>query len=279
LRRIDRDEDPSAPVVTLLTDYGLVDEFVGVCHGVIASIAPRARIIDISHGIAPQHVLHGALVLADSLAYMPIGIHLAVVDPDVGGNRRAVVLRGVDGRLYVGPDNGLLIPAVERFGGAAEAFEITDRTYMLDPVSPTFHGRDVFAPVAAHLANGVPAGEVGARVDPADLVRVELPAARVEEGHVQTTVLIVDRFGNVRLNVSPGQLEEAGIRPGDRVDIEVDSRHFSGLYARTFTDVGRGALLLFEDASQSIAVAVNSGSAARLLTVLAGQGVGLSRGT
>lgn len=249
-----------------------------MCHGVIATIAPQARVIDITHGIAPQHVLHGALVLADSLAYMPVGIHLAVVDPDVGGNRRALVVLGKDGRLYVGPDNGLLIPAAERFGGAVECYEITNPALMLTPVSPTFHGRDVFSPVAAHLANGVRPQEVGPAVDPAGLVRVELPAPRIEDGHVQTTVLIVDRFGNVRLNVSRAQLAEAGIYPGDRVDIEVDSRQYSALFARTFTDVGRGALLLFEDSSQAIAVAVNSGSAARLLTVLAGQGVGLSRG-
>jgi len=249
-----------------------------VCHGVIASIAPAARVIDITHGIAPQHILHGALVLADSLAYMPAGIHLAIVDPDVGGNRRGIAVRSADGRLYVGPDNGLLIPAIDRFGGVVEAFELTNPAFMLDPVSPTFHGRDVFSPAAAYLANGVPPQAFGARVDPGDLVRVELPAARIEDEHVQTTVLIVDRFGNVRLNVSRGQLEEAGIHPGDTVEIEVDSRHFSALYARTFTDVGRGALLLFEDSSQSIAVAVNSGSAARLLTILTGQGVGLSRG-
>ncbi len=255
-----------------------MDEFAGVIHGVIAAIAPRARVIDITHGIPPQHVLHGALVLADSVAFMPIGVHLAVVDPDVGGNRRAVALRGGDGRLYVGPDNGLLVPAAERHGGIVEAVEIENAAYMLDPVSPTFHGRDVFAPVAAHLANGVTLPELGPAIGPGDLVRVELPTARIDDGHVQATVIIVDRFGNVRLNVSRADLEQAGIRAGDRVEIEVDSRHFSALYARTFTDVGRGALLLFEDSSVCMAVAVNSGSAARLLSVMTGQGIALSRG-
>lgn len=245
-------------------------------HGVITSIAPWARIIDITHGIPPQHVLHGALVLADSLVFMPVGVHLAVVDPDVGGNRRAVALRGLDGRLYVGPDNGLLIPAADRLGGVGEAVEITNPAVTLDPVSPTFHGRDVFAPAAAHLANGLPLADLGPPIDPDSLVRVELPTARVEDGHVHVTVVIVDRFGNVRLNVSREDLETAGIRQGDRIEIEVDSRHFSGLFGRTFTDVGRGALLLFEDSSHTIAIAVNSGSAARLLSVLTGQGLVLT---
>lgn len=248
-----------------------------MCHGVILRLAPEAELIDITHGIAPQHVLHGAIVLADSLPFMPVGVHLAVVDPDVGGNRRAIALRGGDGRLYVGPDNGVLLLAAERLGGVAEAVEVTRREYMLDPVSPTFHGRDVFAPVAAHLANGVPLAALGEALEPSELIRVELPAPRVEGTHVQANVLVVDRFGNVRLNVSRLELEAAGITEGDRVDVEVDSRHFSCPFGQTFVDVRRGELLLFEDSFGGIALAVNSGSAARLLGILTGQGVGLSR--
>ncbi len=248
-----------------------------MCHGVIRRLAPEAELIDITHGIAPQHVLHGAIVLADSLPFMPVGVHLAVVDPDVGGNRRAIALRGGDGRLYVGPDNGVLLLAAERLGGVAEAVEVTRTEYMLEPVSPTFHGRDVFAPVAAHLANGVPLAALGEALEPAELIRVELPAPRVDGTHVQANVLVVDRFGNVRLNVSRLELEAVGITEGDRVDVEVDSRHFSCPFGRTFVDVRRGELLLFEDSSGGIALAVNSGSAARLLGILTGQGVGLSR--
>lgn len=265
-------------VVTLLTDYGLVDEFAGVCRGVIKRIAPHVELLDITHGVAPQHVLQGALVLADSLPYMPIGVHLAVVDPDVGGKRRAVALHVGDGRLLVGPDNGLLVLAAERCGGIVSAVAITNEDYMLSPVSPTFHGRDVFAPAAAHLANGVPVERLGAPIAPNELVRVEIPGARVDRGHIQATALLVDRFGNVRLNVSREQLEKAGMSEGDRVGVEVDAKHFSALFARTFADVGRGALLLYEDSSLGIALAVNSGSAARLLSVLTGQGVSLASG-
>jgi hypothetical protein len=263
-------------VITLLTDYGLADELVGVCHGVIKRIVPEADVIDITHGIAPQRVLQGALVLADTLPYMPVGVHLAVVDPGVGGPRRCLALRGGDGRLYVGPDNGLLLIAAERLGGLADAVEIANPDYMLTPVSPTFHGRDVFAPAAAHLARGVPLAELGPPVDGARLVRLELPVARVEEGRLQATVVAIDRFGNLRLDVGSGELAGAGLAQGDAVEVEVDARHYSALVARTFADVELGKLILYEDGSRSMAIAVNRGSAARLLAVVAGQAVVVS---
>ena len=143
-----------ARVITLLSDFGVEDAFAGICHGVIRRIAPEAVLIDITHGIPPQQVMRGALTLADALPYMPTGVHLAVVDPGVGGVRRPVALRGEDGRLYAGPDNGLLLVAADRLGGIADAVEITNPAVMLEAVSPTFHGRDIFAPAAAHLALG-----------------------------------------------------------------------------------------------------------------------------
>src|ERR671929_935574 len=153
-------------VITFLTDFGLEDDFVGTCHGVIARIAPEVRVIDITHGIRPGRVLQGALMLANTLAYMPIGVHLAVVDPGVGGSRRPLALRDGEGRLYVGPDNGLLVTAAEAGGGVAEAHELANPAYALERVSRTFHGRDLFAPAAAHLALGVPAAELGPPLDP-----------------------------------------------------------------------------------------------------------------
>ena len=133
-------------IITFLTDFGLQDDFVGTCHGVMKRIAPDADVIDITHGIEPQQVLQGALVLAATLPYMPEGVHLAVVDPGVGTDRKALALRGVDGRLYVGPDNGLLVPAADRLGGLAGVWELENPAYRLEPVSRTFHGRDLFAP-------------------------------------------------------------------------------------------------------------------------------------
>src|SRR5438552_11792669 len=146
--------------VTFLTDFGLQDDFVGTCHGVMKRIAPDVEIIDITHGLEPGRVLQGALVLANTLPYMPEGVHLAVVDPGVGGSRRALALRDASGRLYVGPDNGLLMPAAEKLGGIAEVHELANPEYALESVSRTFHGRDLFSPAAAHLALGVPPHEI-----------------------------------------------------------------------------------------------------------------------
>ena len=153
--------------ITFLSDYGLADEFVGVVHAVIAHECPTARIIDLSHGVPRQSVLAGALMLARALPYAPPGVHLAVVDPDVGARRRAVALRtALDDRLLVGPDNGLLLPAADRFGWITEAVEISTSPWRLEPVSATFHGRDLFAPVAARLAAGEALADAGTPLDP-----------------------------------------------------------------------------------------------------------------
>ena len=229
--------------------------------------------VDITHGIPPQQVMRGALVLADAVPYMPVGIHLAVVDPGVGGVRRPLALLGGDGRVYVGPDNGLLTMAADRLGGVARAFEITNPTVMLEAVSSTFHGRDVFAPVAAHLANGVPLEELGPSIQPSELGRLELPQPRVEPGRIQATILGIDRYGNVRLNVPAGDLDRADIHAGDTVEIEAAARRCSALVARTFADVSPGEPVLYEDSVGSMSLAINHGSAARLMAALAGQAV------
>jgi S-adenosylmethionine hydrolase len=253
-----------------LTDFGLQDDFVGTCHGVIARIAPEAQIIDVAHGIEPGSVLQGALVLAKTLTFMPDGVHLAVVDPGVGSSRRPVVLRGGDGRLFVGPDNGLLVPAAERAGPIAAAYELANPAYALEPVSRTFHGRDLFAPAAAHLANGVDPSQLGSRLDPSTLVRLELPKADVHTSRMRATVLAVDRFGNVTLNLGRPDLEACGVAADSQVELEVRGDRYLALAARTFSDARPGDLLLFEDSWGDVAVAVSGGDAAQLLRVRAG---------
>ncbi len=220
--------------------------------------------------------MRGALTLADALPYMPTGVHLAVVDPGVGGVRRPVALRGEDGRLYVGPDNGLLLVAADRLGGIADAVEITNPAVMLEAVSPTFHGRDVFAPAAAHLALGMPLVGLGPAIHRDELVRLELPEPRVEPGRIQATVLAIDRYGNVRLNVRAADLGRAEIHAGDTVEIEAAARRCAALVARTYDDVGPGEPILYEDSTRSMALAINRGSAARLMAALAGQAVTLT---
>ena len=241
-------------LITFLSDYGPGDEYVGVVHGVIASIARHVRIIDLGHGVPPQDVRTGARRLARALPYVPAGVHLAVVDPGVGGERRAVALRAGD-RWLVGPDNGLLIDAAERFGGVSRAFEVGETPWRLEPVSATFHGRDIFAPVAAHLALGEePSGEI----DATGLVRLE-PLVASEGAAI---VLEVDGFGNLRLD-APAGTAAARVNGHDVVN------------AHTFSDVAPGKLVLYADSDGGLALAVNGGSAAAWLGVTAGDEVRL----
>ena len=256
-------------VITFLTDFGLEDDFVGTCHGVIATIAPEARVIDVTHGIGAQAVLAGGLVLRATTAYMPVGIHLAVVDPDVGGNRRAVAVATKDGRIFVGPDNGLLTLAADPLGVAA-AHEITDERYRLPNVSKTFHARDIFAPAAAHLAAGVPISDLGAAVDPATLVRVAVPEPEVGRTQISTTALAVDRFGNISTNALPSHLDGLGIEDGERVEIRLSLDRYYAIVAKTFADAPPGELILYEDSYGLVTLAISNGDAARLTGAAAG---------
>lgn len=232
--------------------------------------------IDITHGIPPQHVLQGALVLANTLPYMPAGVHVAVVDPGVGGERKAIALRGGDGRLYVGPDNGLLLVAADRLGGIEEAVEIANEAYMLTPVSRTFHGRDVFSPAGAHLAAGVELHELGPTLDPAGLARLELPVAQIGTARIRATALYIDRFGNIQLNLTSDDLEKVGIDPGTKVEVEVRFERYFAVAARTFAEVRTGDIVLYEDSYRNIALAINQGNAARMFSLRVGQEVRLS---
>jgi S-adenosyl-L-methionine hydrolase (adenosine-forming) len=243
---------------------------------VIKRIAPDAEVIDITHGIPPQHVLQGALVLAKTLPYMPVGIHVAVVDPGVGGDRKPLALRGGDGRIYVGPDNGLLLVAAERLGGVEEAVELANEEFMLTPVSRTFHGRDVFSPAAAHLASGVALEKLGPALDPSGLTRLEVPMPQIGHSRIRATALYVDRFGNMQLNLTSDDLEQIGIGPGARVEVEVRFERYFAVAARTFAEVRPGDIVLYEDAYRNIALAINQGNAAQMFAARVGQEVRLS---
>jgi len=256
-------------VVTFLTDFGLQDDFVGTCHGVIARIAPDARVIDVTHGIAPQAVLQGALVLQSTIGYMPVGVHLAVIDPGVGGERRAIAIATADGRRFVGPDNGLLAPVVEALGIEA-VHELTDGRFHLPEVSHTFHARDIFAPAAAHLANGVPIEEFGPPLDPAGLVRIEVPDPDVGRTQISATVLAIDRFGNVATNARRAHVDALGLVDGDRVEIRLVLDRYYAVVARTFADAPPGELILYEDSYAFMTLAISRGNAARLTGVAPG---------
>jgi S-adenosyl-L-methionine hydrolase (adenosine-forming) len=263
--------------ITFLSDYGYEDEFAGVCRAVIARIAPDARLVDITHGVPRHAVGEGAAILAAALPFAPAGVHLAIVDPGVGSPRRAVAVRVADeSRILVGPDNGLLWPAIERLGGAPEAVDVSLSPLRLEPISATFHGRDIFAPVAAHLATGFALRDAGEPLDPADLVRLERSHATVEPGPlVVAHVVRADRFGNLVLDLAERDLPASGLRLGHPLRAETAGGEHEGVYARTFADVGEGDLLLYLDSSGSLALAVNRGSAAELIGAGPGDAVAL----
>ncbi|MEV6690747.1 SAM-dependent chlorinase/fluorinase [Micromonospora sp. NPDC051196] len=258
----------SAEVVSLTTDYGLADGFVAACHGTIARLAPAVRVIDVTHLVPPGDIRRGAAVLAQTVPHLPVGVHVAVVDPGVGTARRGIALATPEGFL-VGPDNGLLIDAADALGGVTEAVELTNPRWLADQVSATFHGRDVFAPVAARLASGAALSEAGPAVDPSTLIRLPAPVVEVRPDGFTAEVLTVDHFGNVQL-AAPADLllalpDRVRIRPADEQSWERTAVH-----GRTFGDAPPGALVAHVDSADRVALSVNGGRAAEVLAVDAG---------
>lgn len=254
--------------ITFLSDYGEQDEFAGACRAVISSIAPDARVIDLIHGLPPGDVRRGALALEAAVPFAPPGVHLAVVDPGVGTARRAVAVRAGEGEgIFVGPDNGLLSLALERCGGASEALEISASPFRREPVAPTFHGRDLFAPVAAQLALGTPIADVGEPLDTATLVSLKLPEPEIADGRLTVHVLYADRFGNLILDAKPPALAAAKLEGAKPVTITAGDCHLRAARGTTFADAGSSGLILYNDSSGRLGIAVNRGSAAAAFKV------------
>jgi hypothetical protein len=251
--------------VTLLTDYGVHSEFPGICHGVISRICPDAEIVDITHGITRHDIRHGALVLRNALPYMPVGVHVAVVDPQVGTERRAVAVRCADGNVLVGPDNGLLSLAAVTAGGAVEAVDVSRSQHRLEPVSATFHGRDLFAPVAAAIAGGALLAEAGDPLAADELTTLELPRPFRNGDALVAHALLIDVYGNVTLDVRHEDLPTTGLHLGRALEVEAGGHTRRATFTGTFADVPAGELLLYEDASRTLALAVNRGDAATAL--------------
>ena len=271
------------PVIGFLTDFGL-DGAAAICRGVMLSIARDAQIVDISHSIRKFAIADGAYVLAATVPWLPVGVHVAVVDPGVGTPRRPLALRTTRGDLLVGPDNGLLLPAADRLGGIAEAREAANRAWMLPSMSATFHGRDVFAPVGAHLAMGRAFQDVGPVVEPLSLVRLALPVAEVEDGRLATGVVYIDSFGNLRLAGGLAELLAAlgAVEPGTGLIVDFGpgargQRWERITWRRTFGEAASGELLAYEDSSGNLAIAVANGDASTRLGVVTGARIGIRR--
>ena len=257
--------------VSFLSDYGLGDEFVGVVRSVVMGHAPGVEVVDITHGIPAHDVRAGSLALARSAPYLCPGVVLAVVDPGVGGERRAVAVEVGGGQsVLVGPDNGLLAPAVAMVGGADRAVSLTDAELHLDSPGTTFDGRDVFAPVAAHLCNGVDLADLGEALDPGLLVPGVVPVSARESDGLHAEVLWVDRFGNVQLNVDPADL------PADRVQVRIGDRVRSAELVTAFDEVPSGGLGLLVDSAGLVALVVARSSAAAELGIAGGDAVVLA---
>ena len=246
--------------VSFLSDYGHSDEFVGVVHSVIRSIAPHVEIIDVTHGIAAHDTRAGGLALARAANYLCPGVVLAVVDPSVGTPRRPVVVEVGDGASYlIGPDNGLLAPAVGLVGGATRAVELTSQEHRLPSAAgATFDGRDVFAPAAAHLCNGVPLEELGPDIDTAGLIPGVLPVSQVQGDELVAEVLWIDRFGNCQLNVDPVDVVEFGTT----MTVALSNTTKIGMLVRAYDEIPTGRVGLLVDSSGLLSVAVARGSAA-----------------
>jgi S-adenosylmethionine hydrolase len=269
--------DYSRPFVSLLTDFGARDTSAAICKGVILAIAPDAVVVDITHEIAKYQIRDGALALWQALPYMPIGAHVAVVDPGVGTERLPIAIRTARGDVLVGPDNGLLLPAAEALGGAVEARKLENRDLMLPRTSSTFHGRDIFSPVAAHLATGTPLETVGPEIPVGRLVSLEPPKPEVAEGELRTAVMFIDSFGNVRFAAQPADLARAvgALDAGRQLIVELERNGDGGVTERTtwqqtFGRVPVGQSLVYEDSSGGLALADNQANAAARLGATVG---------
>ena len=263
-------------LIAFASDYGLSDEFVGVCKAVMLGLAPDVGILDLGHDIPAHDVRAGALLLVRAVQYLPDDcIVVAVVDPGVGTSRHLVAVE-VGGGVLLGPDNGLLAPAVAMAGGARSVISLDNPDYQLPAPGPTFAGRDVLAPAAGHLASGVALSELGSPIDPATLVPglVSLPEVR-PDGSIAGEVWWVDRFGNCQLNVDPGELGAGGGRPGARVEVHLAGGIRATRWVHTYADAKPSELVLLIDSYGLLSLALDRESAAAFLGLKAGSGVTL----
>ena len=273
----------SHPFVSLLSDWGARDPSPAICRAVVLGIAPEALIVDITHEVEKYNIHHGALMLWCALPFMPIGAHLAVVDPGVGTSRRPVAIETARGDYLVGPDNGLLLPAAERLGGIVRAHGIDNVQYRLPVVSSTFHGRDLFAPTAAHLALGVPLDAIGPALDPGELTGIDWPPVVVRTDELETTVIYRDTFGNLKLAGLTADLHDAfpGLAHGERLMVTLTHtgtrRPVELTWAQTFGAVAVGDHVLYEDSYGRLCIAQNQGNAAETLPLAEGDGVLIAR--
>jgi S-adenosylmethionine hydrolase len=261
--------------ISFLSDFGLTDEFVGVVHGVLAKLAPESRVIDIGHGTPPGDIKAAALSLTRAIQYLPEGVAMVVVDPGVGSDRKALAVETEWG-YFIGPDNGVLSPAVAMVGGAQRVVSIDNPEARIPSPGATFHGRDVFAPAAALLASGEAVIEdLGPEVPPDQVQPMLLPLPEIDGGLVTGEAWWVDRFGNVETNIGPDDLAAIGLTPGATVTMKIGASLHSVQWVASYSEVEPGETLIHVDSAGLIAVAVRDGAADEELNLRAGVAVSL----
>lgn len=263
---------PAFDVITFTTDFGIDDAYVAICKGVLGRFAPHASVLDVTHTVPAQDIKHGSMVLARAVPWLPEAVHLAVVDPGVGTSRRGIAVSAGES-VFVGPDNGLLVAAVDALGGPRQVVSLTNADRFLDPVSSTFHGRDVFSPTAGQLATGVPLAEFGPELDPAELVRLPVPRVSAESGVLTVEIVNVDTYGNVQLAARLEHLEQACLDGVVEVKVMTRNGVTRALRTRSYGDVPPGTLVLYLDSAGALELAVNEGSAAHALGATVGDDV------
>lgn len=267
----------SSKIITFLSDFGLKDEWVGVCKGIILNIVPDVFIVDITHQIPPFNLKKAAICLLGALPFMPIGIHLAIVDPGVGTNRRPIIMKTGRGDFLVGPDNGIFLPVVDKLGGIEKVCLIKNEGFMNIPVSPTFNGRDIFAPAAAYLAKGVKLDKFGPEIKKAEIGLSPIPPIVLFSNRLGCEVIDIDRFGTVRLNCGFGDLSRANVMLGKTVKLKINKNELLIDFVKTFGDVKKDKPAMLIDSSGFVCLTLNQGNFSLKFNLKTGDKVDISR--
>lgn len=247
------------PIITLTSDFGVQSQGIGIMEGVAVEINPDAKVIHLMHGLPSFNLFYAARTM-ETLNYMPVGFHVCVVDPGVGTERKPIIIKVGRGDYLVGPDNGVLIPATRFLGGIKKAVEITNKKYMRQPVSPIFHGRDIFTPAAAYLSKGVKIEEFGKKLDPKTLVKAPYGEATIDEDKIHAKIISVNKFGSLHLNITHAVWDKFDVKSGDWLDLIFDDEEIEVPFVKTFGNVEKGDALIIKDDYGRIEVALNQDS-------------------
>jgi len=261
------------PFITLTSDFGIQSQGVGIMEAVALEINPDAHVIHLMHGLPDFNLFYAARTM-ETINYMPVGYHVCVVDPEVGTKRRAIIIQTRRGDYLIGPDNGGLIPATRFLSGIKKVVEITNSKYMRKPVSPVFHGRDIFTPAAAYLSKGIKIEEFGKKLNPKDLVKAPYEEAVVRGNEVHAKIISINKFGSLHLNIMQGEWDRFGLKLGDNVIVILKNKKTIKIpFLTTFGDVPKGLPLIFKDDYGRMEVAINQGSFVKKYSVKIGDDI------